>query len=480
MRLLVVGGSDGGISAAMRARELDRGVDVTVVLADAHPNFSICDIPYYVSGDVADWHDLAHRTRSDIEALGITVLTDTTAEQIDVVAHRVTATDPYGTTLHLSYDRLVIATGAVPVRPPIDRLERLGPADGVHLLHTMGDTHAAMESLRSRQISTAVIVGAGYIELEMAEALRTRGVAVTQMEALPQVLPILDAEVAQLVAEQLVDRGVDVHTATKVTGIDAGGRRLTVRASDVASGEAFEQETAMVFVVTGVTPDTALAKRAGIDLANNGAIVVDRRMMTSATDVLAAGDCVRTHHLLLGETYLPLGATAHKQGRVAGESALGGDRRFAGSLGTQVVKVFELVTARTGLRDYEAGAAGFHPRTEASVADDHKAYYPGARAGHVRTTGDSETGRLLGVQMIGAISTAVHKRIDTAASAIFAGLAVDQLCDLDLSYTPPLGSPWDVLQAAAQQWVATKNSDGGDGQSLVNTASRSRSSAGFE
>jgi NADPH-dependent 2,4-dienoyl-CoA reductase/sulfur reductase-like enzyme len=480
MHLLVVGGSDGGISAALRARELDRDVDITVLLADAYPNFSICGIPYYVSGDVADWHDLAHRTRSDIEALGITLLADTIAERVDVAAHQVTATGPHGAALQLGYDRLVIATGAVPVRPPVEGLERLGPAHGVHLLHTMGDTHAVMASLTSRQTSTAVIVGAGYIGLEMAEALRTRGVAVTQMEALPQVLPTLDAELAQLVAEQLGDRGVDVRTATKVTGIDADGRRLTVRASDVTSDEVFEQETDLVLVVTGVTPDTALARRAGIDLASNGAIVVDRRMMTSAADVLAAGDCVVTHHLLLGETYLPLGTTAHKQGSVAGENALGGDRRFAGSLGTQVVKVFDLVAARTGLRDHEAAAAGFHPRTEASVADDHKAYYPGARTIHVRTTGDTDTGRLLGVQLVGAIPTAVHKRIDTAATAIFAGLGVDQLCDLDLSYTPPLGSPWDVLQAAAQQWDATKNSDRGDGQPVANMASRSRSSAGFE
>ncbi len=479
MRLLVIGGSDGGISAALRARELDSDAEVTVVLADAYPNFSICGIPYYVSGDVGDWHDLAHRTRSDIEALGITLLADTTAARVDVAAHQVAATGPHGAALQLGYDRLVLATGAVPARPPIDGLERLGPADGVHLLHTMGDTHGVMASLTSRQVSTAVVVGAGYIGLEMAEALRARGVAVVQMEALPQVLPTLDAELAQLVAEQLAAHGVDVRTATKVTGIDTDGRRLAVRASHVTSDEVLDQEADLVLVVTGVTPDTTLARRAGIDLAGNGAIAVDRRMATNAPDVYAAGDCVVTHHVLLGETYLPLGTTAHKQGRVAGENALGGDRRFAGSLGTQVVKVFDLVAARTGLRDHEAAAAGLHPRTEASVADDHKAYYPGARSIHVRTTGDTESGRLLGVQMIGAIPTGVHKRIDTAATAISCGLEVDQLCDLDLSYTPPLGSPWDVLQAAAQRWVAATTGDSGDGRPVATTG-RSRSSGALE
>ena len=379
MHLLVIGGSDGGISAALRARELDPDVAITVMLTDAYPNFSICGIPYYLSGDVADWRNLAHRTRADIEGLGITVLTDTTAQHIDVAAHQVTATTLRGTEIQLRYDRLVVATGAVPVRPPIDGLERLGPAGGVHLLHTMADTHAVMDTLTRREVSSAVIVGAGYIGLELAEALVARGIAVTEVEALPRVLPTLDPELGQRVADRLADHNVAVRTATRVTDVGATGRRLTVRASDAGSGQVFEQPTDMVLVVTGVSPDTALAARAGIPLARNGAICVDRRMATSAPDVYAAGDCVVTHHVLLGETYLPLGTTAHKQGRVAGENALGGERRFAGSLGTQVVKVFDLVAARTGLRDHEAVAARYQPVTVASTADDHKAYYPGAR-----------------------------------------------------------------------------------------------------
>jgi len=468
MHLLVIGGSDGGISAALRARELDPDVEVTVVLADAYPNFSICGIPYYVAGDVADWRDLAHRTRADIEALGIELLTDTTVRHLDTVAHRVSGTGPGGTEVVIPYDRLVVATGAVPARPPIGGLEHLGVADGVHLLHTMADAHAVMGTLEDRDVSSAVVVGAGYIGVEMAEALTTRGIAVSQWEALPEVLPTLDPELGRVVAAELVAHGVRVETATRVTGIeragigpagieragtsDARGEGLAVRGTRTVSGEGIEERADLVLVVTGVTPDVALAAGAGIELAAGGAIAVDRRMATSAPDVFAAGDCVVTHHVLTGETYLPLGTTAHKQGRVAGENALGGDRRFAGSLGTQVVKVFDLVAARTGLRDHEATAAGFRPRTTPSVADDHKAYYPGARPVHVRTTGDEATGRLLGVQMVGAIPTAVAKRIDTAATAIFCGLGVDQLGDLDLSYTPPLGSPWDVLQAAAQGW----------------------------
>ena len=454
--LVCIGGSDGGISAALRARELDPDVGLTVMLGDAYPNFSICGIPYYVSGDVADWHDLAHRTRSDLEALGIRLLTDTCARHIDVAAHEVRATDGGAHERTIGYDRLVVATGAVPVRPRVAGLDRLGPDDGVHPLHTMADTHAIMATLATRRPERAVFVGAGYIGLEMAEALSARGIAVTVLEALPHVLPTLDGPLGDLVAGKLVDHGVAVRTSTTVTAIADDGSRLTVRAAsasaDTSDALTVELHAEIVLVVTGVTPDTALAKDAGLALTPKGAIRVDRHMRSGLPDIYAAGDCVLTHHVLLGETYLPLGTTAHKQGRIAGENALGGDRHFEGSLGTQVVKVFDLVAARTGIRDHEAAPVGYEPRTVASIADDHKAYYPGATSVHVRVTGDVVTGRLLGVQMVGAIPSAVHKRIDTAATAIFTGLGIGQLSDLDLSYTPPLGSPWDLLQAAAQRW----------------------------
>ena len=176
-------------------------------------------------------------------------------------------------------------------------------------------------------------------------------------------------------------------------------------------------------------------------------------MRTSVPGVFAAGDCVITHHRLLGVTYLPLGTTAHKQGRVAGENALGGNRRFAGSLGTQVVKIFDQAVARTGLRDHEAAAAGFDPATVVSQADDHKAYYPGSHRITMRVTGDRATGRLLGLQLFGNRHAEIAKRIDIAAAAIYNHMTVDAVSDLDLSYTPPLGSPWDAVQMAAQAWT---------------------------
>jgi NADPH-dependent 2,4-dienoyl-CoA reductase/sulfur reductase-like enzyme len=177
-------------------------------------------------------------------------------------------------------------------------------------------------------------------------------------------------------------------------------------------------------------------------------------MRTNLPDVLAAGDCVETYHRLLNRpAYLPLGTTAHKQGRVAGETAVGGGREFAGSLGTQVVKVFELAVARTGLRDHEAAQAGFNPLTVGSTQFDHKAYYPGAHQLHIRITGDRASGQLLGAQLVGHRNAEVAKRIDIPAGALFHHVTVDGLSDLDLSYTPPFGSPWDAIQLAAQDWV---------------------------
>jgi NADPH-dependent 2,4-dienoyl-CoA reductase/sulfur reductase-like enzyme len=459
MRLVMIGGSDAGISAALRARELDPGAEVTAVAADAFPNFSICGIPYYVSGEVTHWRNLAHRTAGDLEATGMRLRLDTTARRIDVPARKLAVTGPDGTDELLGYDKLIVGTGAVPLRPPIGGLagpDGLGPGDGVHLLHSMGDTFAVMRTLEQAAPATVVLVGAGYIGLEMADALTTRGLSVIQMEQLPEVLPTVDPALGALVRAELETHGVEVLTGTTAQQItraapgEAG--RLRVEAT-TADGRAITRPADMVLVVVGVRPDTELAASAGAALGFKNAIAVDRQMRTGLPDVFAAGDCVITHHRLLGETYLPLGTTAHKQGRVAGENALGRSREFAGSLGTQVVKIFDQAAARTGLRDHEAEAAGFDPVTIGSEADDHKAYYPGSHRISMRVTGDRATGRLLGMQLFGHKNAEIAKRIDIAATAIFHGMAVDAVSDLDLSYTPPLGSPWEAVQMGTQAWV---------------------------
>jgi NADPH-dependent 2,4-dienoyl-CoA reductase/sulfur reductase-like enzyme len=262
-------------------------------------------------------------------------------------------------------------------------------------------------------------------------------------------MPTVDVELGRLLGAELGRHGVQVVTDVTVKAIHRQDGRLLV-----AGEPGFAQPADLVLVVVGVRPDTDLAAAAGIQTGVRGALRVDRRMRANLPDVLAAGDCVETYHRMLERpAYLPLGTTAHKQGRVAGENAVGGDRVFAGSLGTQVIKVFDLAVARTGLRDDEARHAGLDPLTVASVQYDHKAHCPGARQLHLRLTGDRRTGRLLGMQLVGDHRAEVAKRVDIPAGALFHGMTVDGLCDLDLSYTPPFGSPWDAVQLAAKDWM---------------------------
>lgn len=440
---MIVGGSDAGIAAALRARELDRTVEVSVLLADRYPNFSICGLPYFISGDVPDWRSLAHRTIDELERPGVELLLEHKAESLDARAHSVTVTSADRGKHELRYDKLIVATGAKPIRPPFPGLD----LEGVFQLHTIGDSLVLQEAL-SRGPERAVIVGAGYIGLEMAEALRTRGLSVTVVEQLPGVLPTVDLELGLLVRAELERNGVSVLSDATVTAIDERDNRLLV------SGEPeFAIQADIVLVVVGVSPDAKLCADAGAAVGPGPALQVNRRMETSLPDVLAAGDCVVTYHRLLDrDTYLPLGTTAHKQGRVAGENAIGGNRTFEGSLGTQVVKIFELAAARTGLRDHEAIAVGLEPLTVESRSYDHKVYYPGAHEIVARLTGDRQSGRLLGAQLIGHRASQVPKRIDITASALFQSMTVDALNDLDLSYAPPFGSPWDAIQSAAQEW----------------------------
>ena len=282
MHMVAVGGSDAGISAALRAREVDPGAEVTVVVADAYPNFSICGIPYYVSGEVTHWRNLAHRTLADLEAAGMRLRLDTTARGSTCPDASCWSPARTGPRTLIAYDELVIGTGAVPVRPPIAGLDTLGPGDGVHLLHSMGDTFALMRTLDETSPASAVIVGAGYIGLEMAEALTARGLAVTQIEQLPEVLPTVDPELGALVHAELAGHGVEVlhrhrrpgrqHAAPGAPG------RLQVERSP-RDGEPVTRHADLVLVVVGVRPDTELPVSAGAAL---GAARRDRRRRDDA------------------------------------------------------------------------------------------------------------------------------------------------------------------------------------------------------
>lgn len=444
MHVLIIGGSDAGISAALRARELDPSVEVTLVVADAFPNFSVCGIPFYISREVEDWRSLAHRTRAQIEEQGIRLLLDTRAMSIDATRHVVTVRAQAGGESEILYDRLVIGTGATAIRPPIEGID----LPGVFLMRSMDDCLALDRQVEATGARRIAIVGGGYIGLEMADAFALRQYDVTLIEALPAVLQTCDEDIGHRVADKLGEHGVKVLTGQPIARIEQAADGLAL-----LRGAGRQIEADIVLVAAGARPDTVLARAAGVELGARGALAVNRGMATNLPDVFAAGDCVHTWHTLLQRhVYLPLGTTAHKQGRIAGENAVGGTRQFAGSLGSQVVKIFDLVVARTGLREAEAREAAFEPFTADAAVDDHKAYYPGARPILFRITGDRRTDRLLGAQVAGSYGSEVAKRVDVLAAAIFHGMTVEGLADLDLTYTPPLGSPWDSVQMAAQAY----------------------------
>lgn len=442
MRLIIIGGSDAGISAALRAHEIDRFADITVLLADTFPNYSICGLPFYLSGETPDWRQLAHRTEFE----GIELLLNHRVQSFDHSRRQVFALDDAGREQRMPYDRLLIATGARPAIPPIPGMDQ----PGVYPLHTMENSFRIKQYLEDLQPRSVVIVGSGYIGLEMADALTHQGLKVALIGRSKTALPTLDPGFGRILEQTLRSRGVRVESGCEVQAIVPDRGRFHVLGSHDVNISA-----ELVLLAMGVKPNAEIGKQAGVETGIKGALCVNRRMETCIPNVYAAGDCAETWHRLLEDyTYLPLGTTSHKQGRVAGENAVGGCREFQGSLGTQVVKVFDLVAARTGLRDDEAEKAGFQPLTAESVHFDHKAYYPGAQRLTFGVTGDRGTGRLLGAQLLGPWQSEVAKRIDVYATALFHGMKVEVLNDLDLSYTPPLGSPWDALQMAAQAWAA--------------------------
>ena len=436
--MLIIGGSDAGISAALRARELNATIKITMILADEFPNLSICGIPYAVSKEVTQWQNLAHRTVDDLKAYDIDFYMNTWATAIDAEKHMVTALRG-DDQMTFTYDKLMVGTGAVPKELPI-----AGEGAGIHVLHTMGDFFDIEAQLVQHQPKRAAIVGAGYVGIEMAEALTRRDVSVTLVQRGSEVLSTVEPDLAASVHDALTNNGVTVLTDETVTEIQAtaDGYQLIGSKTD----DAFD----FVLVVVGVRPNSELLVNAGATVTDQNAVVVDDQMRTNLPDVYAAGDLVQTKHRLLGETYLPLGTTAHKQGRVAGANIVGRESHFAGIIGSQVLRAFDVIVARTGLLPNEATAAGFIPITTTAVVDDHKGYFPGAEKITIRVTADKESHKILGAQLVGKYGSEVAKRADVFATAIYNDMTVEAFSDLDLTYSPVVGAPWDAVQAAVQ------------------------------
>ena len=438
-RLVVVGGVAAGMSAAAKARRTNKDLEIVVYERSGYVSYGSCGFPYFVKGEIPRIEDVIVRTPEQFAKQGIQAHVHHEVIAIDTDAHTVQVRNlETGETFTDRWDKLILATGGVAARPPIPGLD----LPGIFTLRTPEDAVAVRRWIEEQRPRRGVIVGGGYIGLEMAEALAAHGIHVTLVEMLPQVLPNMDADMVQHVHEELERQGVDLQLEHRVEAFAGNGRVREV----IAGGEHFPAD--IVIFSVGVKPNVTLAREAGIALGPTGAVAVDDHMRTNVPNVWAAGDVAEAHHLVTGKpAYIPLGTTANKQGRVAGTNAAGGDARFAGVVGTAVVKVFDLEVARTGLSERQAREEGFDPASVTVTASSRAHYMPGHQPIHVKLVFEKGSHRLLGAQMVGR--EGVAKRIDIIAAALHAGWTTYDLATLDLSYAPPFAPVWDPVLVAA-------------------------------
>lgn len=444
MKLIVIGGVAAGMSAAARAKRRNKALEITVYEKSGYVSYGACGLPYFIKGDIPTPEKLVVRTPEQFAAQGIKALVHHEVIDVDVPAHTVQVKNlETGEIFEDHWDELLITTGAVAVRPPIPGLD----LPGIFTLRTVEDGIAIKEWLAKKHPWQAVVVGGGYIGLEMAEALAANGLYVDVVEMLPQVLPNMDADMAALVQEELARHGVTVHLESPVQAFEGEGQVQRVLAGDKVL------EADIVLFSVGARANIPLAEKAGVAIGDTGAIAVDDHQRTTVPHVWAAGDVAEAWHRVLNKpAYIPLGTTANKQGRIAGTNIAGDDAAFAGIVGTAVVKVFDLEVARTGLSEREAQQAGFDVASVMIKAPARAHYMPTHPPIHVKLVFEKATKKLLGGQMVGA--EGVSKRIDVIATALHQGWTVYDLAQLDLSYAPPFAPVWDPILVAAN--VASK------------------------
>ncbi|GAA4294753.1 FAD-dependent oxidoreductase [Actinomadura luteofluorescens] len=444
-RLLVIGGDAAGMSAASQARRL-RGPDELEIVAverGHHASYSACGIPYFVGGVVDELDALVARTPAEFRERGIELRLRTEAVEIDTRGGRVRMRSLDGGGERWEpYDQLMIATGADPARPDLPGAD----AKGVHGVQTLDDGVAIRRAVEEGSPRRAVVVGGGYIGLEMAEAMVMRGLEVSLVDFADQPMRTLDPDMGAIVAEAMRGIGVRLHLGEPVEGFDTSpdGHVTAVRTRDgVLPAD-------RVVLGLGVRPPTGLAEDAGIETGPTGGIVTDRRMRTRAERVWAAGDCVETRHLVSGAPVaIALGTHANKQGRVAGINIGGGYATFPGVVGTAVSKICRVEVARTGLNEAEAAAAGFETLSVAVESTTRAGYIPGAVAMTTKLIAERRSGRLLGAQIVGEENAA--KRVDGLAIALWNGMTVEEMTGLDLGYAPPFAPVWDPVLVAARK-----------------------------
>ncbi|MDT0410067.1 MULTISPECIES: FAD-dependent oxidoreductase [Streptomyces] len=447
-RLVVIGGDATGMAAASQARRL-KGPDELEIIAferGRHTSYSACGIPYWVGGDVAGPEDLVARTPEEHRARDIDLRTGTEVTELDVEGRRVRARElESGGEYWTSYDKLVIATGAAPLRPDLPGID----APGVHGVQTLDDGERLLATLTRARGKRAVVVGAGYIGVEMAEALIRRGYDVTVVNHAPQPMTTLDADMGALVDEAMRGMGITMVNGTAVTALGTGpdGHVNAVRTDEA------EYPADVVVLGLGVRPQTDLARAAGLPLGPSGGLLTDLAMRVRGhEEIYAGGDCVEVLDLLAGRTrHIALGTHANKHGQVIGSNIGGGYATFPGVVGTAVSKVCELEIGRTGLRERDAAAAGYQCVSVTIESTSRAGYYPDAAPMTVKMIAERVTGRLLGTQIVGR--EGAGKRVDIAAVALTAGMTVEQMTALDLGYAPPFSPVWDPVLVAARKAV---------------------------
>ncbi|MGQ9573486.1 MAG: FAD-dependent oxidoreductase [Chloroflexota bacterium] len=440
--LVVIGGGAAGMTAASRARRLRPDWRITVFERGDYVSFILCGLPYYVS-DVIASHDslIVYTPEFFRKERRIEVLTGHDVRRIDHERRLLKVTD-LGTSRDFTcrYDKLVVATGAQAVRPKVEGID-LG---NVFVLRSIDDGRRIKAALQQDGLRHGVVIGAGYIGVEMAEALTEAGLETVLIEATASVLPATEPEIGEVVEQELADHEVRVRKEEMAQRLEGSERVEKVVAS------AGEYPADIVIVSVGARPAVALLREAGIALGPTGAVATNEHMETNLSGVYAAGDVAEALHLVSGKpAWVPLGTTANKQGRVAGENAAGGSAVFQGIVGTAAVKVFGLEVARTGLTEAQAKDAGFDPVAATIEHSSHAGYYPGATPLRVKLVADRQNGRLLGGQIVGRQGAA--KRIDVLAAALHGRMDVEAINALDLSYAPPFATAWEAVQIAAQQ-----------------------------
>ena len=451
-KILIIGGVAAGATAAAKARRLSPDAQITMLEAGPDISFANCGLPYYIAGDIDSRSKLILQSPESFdEQYQVKVNTNTLVSSIDRANKKVHTTDRLnGAKNTFEYTKLILAQGGRPIQPEIPG----ATADHVFSLWTLDDMDKIDNHLSNEDPKTAVVVGGGFIGLEMVEALVKRGLKVHVVEKMPHVMSIMEAEIAGFITRELKAYGVGVHTETAVTKINANSVELE-------NGQKLNAD--MVLLSIGVRPTLQLAKDAGLEIGEAGGLLVNNKLQTSDPDIYAAGDMVEIEHRVSDKKVrIPLAGPANRQGRIAAENALGGQHSYKGSIGTSVVRVFDAVAGTTGLSLKQARAAGIDADAVVVHKEHHTAYYPGAETVTVLLVYDKNTGVVLGGQTAGY--KGADKRLDVIATACAAKLPVADIADIDFAYSPPIGTANDAMNMAA--YVA-ENKISGYGPSIM-------------